>query len=64
MFSAFAFGLFLTISGLIGWNVSNMHGFFLGGRWEDGPIWWEITLGAGLLWLGVYWSRRLDPLDR
>jgi hypothetical protein len=59
MFSALAAGAFLLVTGSIGWNVSHMRGFFEGGRWVDGPIWSQIALGAGLLLLGAYWSRRL-----
>ena len=62
MFSAVAGGAFLLVTGSIGWSVSQMHGFFQGGRWVDGPIWSQIAFGAGLLALGAYWSRRLgDP---
>jgi hypothetical protein len=60
MFTALAAGGFLVVTGSIGWNVSYLHGFFEGGRWVDGPIWWQIALGVGLLLLGVYWSRRLE----
>lgn len=59
MFSAFAAGAFLFISGSIGWNVGHMHGSFQGSRWADGPIWSQIALGVGFLLLGIYWSRRL-----
>ena len=59
MFSAFAVGAFLAVTGFIGWDVRYLHGFFQGGRWRDGPIFWQIALGAGLLWLGVRWSRQL-----
>jgi hypothetical protein len=61
MFSAFAAGAFLVITGVIGWNVSHMRGFFEGGRWVGGPIWRQILLGTGFLLLGAYWSRRLEP---
>jgi hypothetical protein len=59
MFSALAAGAFLTVSGAIGYDVRYMHGFFQGGRWVDGRMWWQITLGVGLLLLGAYWSQRL-----
>jgi len=62
MFSALAAGAFLLVTGVIGWNVRYLRGFFEGGRWSDGPVWWQIGLGAGLLLLGAYWLRRLvDP---
>jgi hypothetical protein len=59
MFSAFAAGASLVVTGAIGFDVSYMHGFFEGGRWVDGPVWGQIALGIGFLLLGVYWSRRL-----
>jgi hypothetical protein len=59
MFSALAGGAFLVVTGSIGWSVSHMHGFFEGGRWAGGPIWSQIALGVGFLWLGVYWARHL-----
>jgi hypothetical protein len=59
MFSAFAAGAFLFVTGSIGFDVRYMHGFFEGGRWVGGPVWGQIALGAGLLLLGAYWSRRL-----
>ena len=64
MFSAFAAGGFLVVTGLIGWDVRYPHGFFQGGRWRDGPIFWQIALGAGLLWLGVRWWRQLGGSAR
>jgi hypothetical protein len=60
MFSAFAAGLFLTVSGLLGWNVRYMRGWFEGGRWQEGPEWLQVALGAAFLALGVFWARRLD----
>ena len=59
MFSAFAAGASLVVTGSIGFDVSYMHGFFEGGRWVDGPIWGQVALGMGFLLLGAYWSRRL-----
>lgn len=59
MFSAFAAGAYLVVTGYIGLDVSNLHGMFRGTKWVDGPVWWQIGLGSGLLLLGVYWSRRL-----
>jgi hypothetical protein len=59
MFSAFAAGGFLVVTGSIGFDVSYMHGFFEGGRWVEGPIWGQTALGVGFVLLGAYWSRRL-----
>jgi hypothetical protein len=59
VFTAFAAGAFLLVTGVIGLDVSYMRGFFEGTKWVPGPVWWQIALGSGLLLLGVYWSRRL-----
>ena len=59
MFSAFAAGAFLVVTGSIGWNVSHLHGFFQGGRWAGGIIWWQVALGVGFLLLGTHLFRRL-----
>ena len=55
MFSAFAAGVFMVVTGVIGMNVGRS-----GARWVDGPIWWQVALGIAFLLLGAYWSRRLD----
>ncbi len=63
MFSAFTAGVFLVVTGLIGWNVGR-HATFTEGRWHDGPLWWQIALGFGFLLLSVYWARRPIEPDR
>jgi len=37
--TAGVFGLWLTVAGAIGWDLSHVHGSFLGTKWVDGPIW-------------------------
>jgi hypothetical protein len=65
VFSVGAFGLWLTIAGLIGWDVSHVHGFFQGTKWVDGLIWWQIAFGAALLTLAVFLARRVPtPASR
>ncbi len=59
MFSAFAAGAALVVTGSMGFDVSYMHGFFEGGRWAHGPLRGQIALGIGFLLLGAFWSRRL-----
>jgi hypothetical protein len=59
MFSALAFGGFLLVTGVIGLDVSQLRGLFDGTTWVDGPIWWQIALGFGLILLGVHWFRRI-----
>ncbi len=59
VFTSFAAGLFLVVTGAIGWNVNRLHGMFEGGRWQEGPIWWQIGLGTAFLLLGAYWTRRV-----
>jgi len=60
VFTSVAAGLFLVVTGVIGWNVSRLHGMFEGGRWQDGPVGWQIGLGIALLLLGAFWSRRVE----
>ena len=55
-------GLWLTVAGAIGWDVSHVHGFFQGTKWVDGPIVWQLGLGVGLLALAVFLARRV-PRD-
>jgi hypothetical protein len=69
VFSVAAFGLWLTVAGAIGWDLRDVHGFFQGTRWVDGPIWWQIGLGVPLLALAVVLARRVPhpaptPIER
>ena len=52
-------GLWFTSAGVIGWDLSHVHNVFQGTKWVDGPIWWQIGLGAGLLLLAIFWARRV-----
>jgi hypothetical protein len=62
MFWAFTVGLALLVTGTIGYDVRDMHGFFHGGHWVNAPVWWQIASGLALLLLGGYWFRQLgDP---
>jgi hypothetical protein len=54
-------GLWLTIAGAIGWDISHMHGFFRGTKWVEGPIWWQVGLGTALLALAAVLARRVPP---
>ena len=64
VFSVGAFGLWLTIAGVIGWDVSHVRGFFQGTTWVDGPIWWQLGLGTALLALAVFLARRVPTSAR
>jgi protein-S-isoprenylcysteine O-methyltransferase Ste14 len=66
VFSVGFAGLLFFISGLVGWDLKDSHGWFQGAKWVEGPVWWQIGLGAGLLLLAVYWARRVPtpPLVR
>jgi hypothetical protein len=59
--TAGVFGLWLTIAGAIGWDLSHLHGFVQGTKWVDGPIWWQIGLGGALLAVAVFLARRIPP---
>jgi multisubunit Na+/H+ antiporter MnhB subunit len=52
-------GLLFFVSGLIGWDLRYSRGWFQGTKWVDGPIWFQVGLGAGLLALATYWARRV-----
>ena len=54
-------GLWLTVAGVIGWDLSHAHGLFQGTTWGDGPIWWQIGLGGALLVLAAFLARRVPP---
>jgi len=54
-------GLWLTVAGALGWDVSHVHGFFAGTRWVDGPIWWQLAAGVALLSFAVFLGRRVPP---
>jgi hypothetical protein len=66
VFSAAAAGLLFFIAGLIGWDLSYSHGFFQGTKWVEGPVWWQVGVGFGLLLLAGFWARRvpLRPTPR
>ena len=55
------FGLWLTAAGAIGLDLSNVHGFFQGTKWVDGPIWWQVGIGVVLLGVAVFLARRVPP---
>ncbi len=57
-------GLFLLLAGLFGWDLRYSHGWFQGTRWVDGPVWWQVALGTGLLLLAGHWARRVPPVLR
>lgn len=59
--TAAVFGLWLTVAGAVGWDLSHLHGLIQGTRRVDGPIWWQVVLGLGLLALAVFLARRIPP---
>jgi len=61
VFSTAAAGLLFFIAGLIGWDLSHSHGWFQGTKWVEGPVWWQVSLGFGLLLLAGFWARRVPP---
>ena len=61
VFSVGFAGLLFFVAGLIGWDLKYSHGWFQGTKWVDGPVWWQIGLGAALLLLAIFWARRVPP---
>ena len=59
--AAGVFGLLLFVSGLVGWDLSHSRGWFQGTKWVEGPVWWQVGLGSGLLLLAGFWFRRVPP---
>lgn len=56
-----ALGVWLTVTGAIGLDVSHLRGLFQGTKWVDGPIWWQVGIGVTLLTLAVFLARRVPP---
>ena len=52
-------GLWLTVAGAIGWDLTYVHGFFRGTKWVDGPVWWQIGVGVPLIALALFLARRV-----
>jgi hypothetical protein len=63
MFSAFAFGLLFVITGLLGYDLrTDRRAARSGLERTNAPILGQVAIGVGLLFLGVFWSKRLaDP---
>ena len=59
VFSVGFAGLLFLIAGLAGWDLKYSHGWFQGTTWADGPIWWQVGLGTGLVLLAGFWARRV-----
>jgi len=57
--SATAVGLLFFGSGVVGWDLSYSHGWFQGTKWVDGPAWWQVGLGSGLLLPAGFLVRRV-----
>ena len=55
------FGLWFTIAGAIGWDVSHVHGLLQGAKWVGGPIWWQIGTGVALLGGAMFLGSRVPP---
>ena len=56
--SATAMALLFLVSGARGYTLSRHDAFVAGTRWADGPIWWQVVVGAVLLLASAWlWSR-------
>jgi hypothetical protein len=60
VFSLGAIGLLFTVAGVIGWDLSDSHGWFQGTKWVNGPVWWQVGLGVAALALSVLFARRVS----
>ncbi len=64
VFTSLTVGVALLATGAIGFDVRNMHGEFIGGRWTTAPVWWQIVVGAVAMFAGLCWARPLVMRDR
>ena len=39
--------------------IGRLEVWFQGTTWVDGPIWWQVGLGTGLVLLAGFWARRV-----
>jgi hypothetical protein len=58
--TAGVFGLWLTIEGAIGWDLSRARGLFEGTKWVDGPIRWQIDASVSLLAVATFLARKVS----
>jgi hypothetical protein len=63
VFSVAFAGLLLFVPGMIGWDLSHSRGWFRGAAWVNGPVWWQVGCGLGLLLLAGSWARRVDQAN-
>jgi hypothetical protein len=61
--SATAMALLFLVSGARGYTLSKHDAFVAGTRWTDGPIWWQVAVGAVLLAASIWlWRRAIRSL--
>jgi len=64
VFSIAAFGVWLTVTGAIGCDVSHGVGSFASAPRADGPIWWQFGTGVVLLVVAAFLARRVTYPSR
>ena len=61
--TATLFALVLLVTGTRGYTLSRHDAFVAGTRWTDGPIWWQVGVGAALLVVAAWlWRRAVATL--
>ena len=62
-FHALLAGLYFSVTGAIGWQVSGHNPLFIGGRWIDGPVWSQLGVGLACFGFAAFAHNRAvrDP---
>jgi hypothetical protein len=57
-------GLWLTVAGAIGWDLSHVRGFFQATKWIGGPVWWQLGVRSALLAWAVFLAHTVPQVRR
>ena len=61
--TATLFAVVFLATGVSGYTMSRHDAFVAGTRWSDGPIWWQVAVGAALLAASLWlWRRAIRSL--
>ena len=50
-------GIFLFVTGAIGWRAHRFSGLNFRGTWTDGPVWSQVGMGIAFLALAAIFHR-------